>query len=89
MEEGRLPFILLPLRFIAVTLDPVTVIPYQVLTGPVNQLVLSRHSEPFVLLYKSTKASESVVLTACARNYVDIIVELKIQQRRRIFVFIV
>ena len=39
IEEGRVPFKLL-LRDIAVTLEPVTVIPYQVLTGPVNQLSL-------------------------------------------------
>jgi len=42
-----------------------------------------------VLWYKSTSARESVVLTACVRDDVDIIVEHRIKHRARIFVFIV
>src|SRR5689334_5272197 len=64
MEEGRVPLKRLKLRFILVTLVFATPIPYQVLTGcPVNQLLLLSHSAPLVLLYKSTKASESFTST--------------------------
>jgi hypothetical protein len=67
IEVGKGPVTLLPLNVIAVTRFAVTVIPNHVLTGALSQFVLSVQLAPFVLLYKSTKASESLVSTVgCA-----------------------
>jgi hypothetical protein len=67
IEVGKGPVTLFPLNVIAVTRFAVTVIPNHVLTGVLSQFVLSVQLAPFVLLYKSTKASESLVSTVgCA-----------------------
>src|SRR3954454_15589998 len=66
IEAGRVPDKLLAFKFIVITLEPDTIIPYQVLTGfVVNQLLFSNHPGPLVLLYKSTNARESFTST-CA-----------------------
>ena len=59
ISGGMEPVKLLFAKFMCVTRSPVTVIPYQVETFPVSQLVLLVQLEPLVLLYRATRANES------------------------------